>query len=118
MKKWRILRANAEVVAKMEGIQDAYQRPYDPIVPVVCIDETSKQLIQQTRILCELGQPEKVDYEFVRKGVTKIFMICEPLVGRRQTVVTKKNHCGFCRNFPICVRPTVSECRKDHSYNR
>lgn len=84
MKKWRILRANAEFVAKMEGIQDAYQRPYDPIVPVVCIDETSKQLIQQTRILCELGQPEKVDYEFVRKGVTKIFMICEPLVGRRQ----------------------------------
>ena len=68
---------------------ELYQRPYDPIVPVICIDETNKQLIQQTRIPCESGQPEKVDYEYIRNGVANVFMICEPLAGRRQTVVTE-----------------------------
>ena len=73
----------------MEDVLDVYQRPYDPIVPVICIDETNKQLIQETRISCEPGQPEKVDYEYIRNGVANVFMICEPLVGRRQTVVTQ-----------------------------
>lgn len=73
----------------MEDILELYQRPYDPIVPVICIDETNKQLIQQTRIPCESGQPEKVDYEYIRNGVANVFMVCEPLAGRRQTVVTE-----------------------------
>lgn len=72
----------------MEDILDVYQRPYDPIVPVICIDETNKQLIQEKRIPCQPGQPEKVDYEYVRNGVANVFMICEPLAGKRQTVVT------------------------------
>lgn len=76
-------------MAKMEDILELYQRPYDPIVPVICIDETNKQLIQQTRIPCESGRPEKVDYEYIRNGVANVFMICEPLAGRRQTVVTE-----------------------------
>lgn len=71
----------------MEDVLDVYQRPYDPIRPVICIDETSKQLISQTRIPCAPGQPEIVDYEYERNGVADVFMISEPLAGRRETIV-------------------------------
>jgi hypothetical protein len=73
----------------MEDVLDVYQRPYDPLKPVVCIDETNKQLIKQTRIPCTPGQPEIVDYEYERNGVVDVFMIFEPLVGKRDTIVTK-----------------------------
>lgn len=73
----------------MEDILDVYQRPYDPAVPVVCIDEMNRQLIEETRVPCEPGQPEKVDSEYVRKGVMDVFMIAEPLAGKRQTLVTE-----------------------------
>jgi hypothetical protein len=56
---------------------------------VVCIDETNKQLIRETRISCTPGQPEKVDYEYERNGVADIFMIFEPLGGKRDTLVTE-----------------------------
>ena len=73
----------------MEDVLDVYERPYDPPRPVVCIDETNKQLIQETRIPCEPGKTEKVDSEYVRNGVADVFMIFEPLAGKRETVVTK-----------------------------
>jgi hypothetical protein len=73
----------------MEDILDVYQRPYDPLIPVVCIDETNKQLIKETRIPCAPGQPEKADYEYERNGVADIFMIFEPLSGKRDTIVTE-----------------------------
>ena len=76
-------------MAAMEGILEVYQRPYDPLRPVVCIDETSKQLIKEERIPCEPGNPEKVDSVYVRNGVANVFMIAEPLAGRRETVVTE-----------------------------
>jgi hypothetical protein len=72
----------------MEDILDVYQRSYDPLKPVVCIDETNKQLIKQTRIPCAPGQPEIVDYEYERNGVADVFMIFEPLAGKRDTIVT------------------------------
>ena len=68
---------------------EVYQRPYDPLTPVVCIDETNKQLIQETRVPCEPGRPEKVDSEYIRNGVADVFMICEPLAGKRETIVTQ-----------------------------
>lgn len=73
----------------MEDVLEVYQRPYDPLRPVVCIDETNKQLIKEIRIPCEPGQPEKVDSVYVRNGVADVFMISEPLAGRRETVVTQ-----------------------------
>lgn len=76
-------------MAAMEGILEVYQRSYDPLRPVVCIDETSKQLIKEGRIPCEPGNPEKVDSVYVRNGVANVFMIAEPLAGRRETVVTE-----------------------------
>ena len=76
-------------MAAMEGILEVYQRPYDPLRPVACIDETSKQLIKEERIPCRPGTPEKVDSVYVRNGVANVFMITEPLAGRRETVVTE-----------------------------
>ena len=73
----------------MEDVLEVYQRPYDPLTPVVCIDETNKQLIQETRVSCEPRRPEKVDSVYIRNGVADIFMICEPLAGKRETVVTQ-----------------------------
>ncbi len=53
-------------MAKTEELLEVYQRPYDPLCPVVCIDETNKQLIEETRIPCEPGHPKKVDSVYVR----------------------------------------------------
>lgn len=74
----------------MEDVLDVYQRPYDPLLPLVCIDETNKQLIKETRIPCKPGEAEKVDSEYERNGVADVFMIFEPLAGKRETVVTQR----------------------------
>ncbi len=74
MEEWCIPQAGAEFVAKMEDVLEVYQRPYDPLMPVVCIDEANKQLVEEVRIPCAPGKPEKVDSEYVRKGVADIFM--------------------------------------------
>ena len=71
----------------MEDVLDVYQRPYDPSRPVICIDETNKQLIIEKRVPCKPGEPEKLDSVYVRNGVADIFMISEPLAGKRETVV-------------------------------
>ena len=73
----------------MEDVLDVYQRPYDPLNPVVCIDESNKQLIKETRLPCEPGQPERADYHYERNGVLNVFMISEPLAGKRETVVNE-----------------------------
>lgn len=89
VEEWCIPEASAEFVAKMEDVLDVYERPYDEKYPVVCIDETNKQLIKETRIPCVPGHPEKVDSEYERNGVADVFMIFEPLAGKRETVVTE-----------------------------
>jgi len=73
----------------MEDVLDVYQRPYSPALPQICIDETNKQLIKQTRIPCAPGQPEIVDYEYERNGVVDVFMIFEPLACRRETIISE-----------------------------
>lgn len=89
VKEWCIPKVDAEFVAKMEDVLEVYQRSYDPLCPVVYIDETNKQLVKETRISCEPGRPEKVDSIYIRNGVADVFMISEPLAGRRETVVTQ-----------------------------
>ena len=72
MKEWCIPEADADFVAKMEDVLEVYQRPYDPLRPVVCIDETNKQLIEEKRIPCEPGHPEKVDSRYIRRRETVV----------------------------------------------
>ena len=71
-KEWCIPEASAEYVAKMEDVLGVYERPYDACKPVVCIDETNKQLIEETRIPSSAEHPELKDSVFERKGVADV----------------------------------------------
>lgn len=76
----------------MENVLDVYRRPYDAARPLVCMDETPRQLIGQTRVPvpAKPGQLAREDYEYERLGVCNVFMACEPLAGRRMTQVTER----------------------------
>jgi DDE superfamily endonuclease len=82
---------SGEFVAHMEDVLDVYQMPYDPQVPMVCMDEQPVQLIKETRqpLPAAPGKPEKVDYEYERNGTANIFMFTEPLNGTRHVHVTE-----------------------------
>jgi len=75
----------------MELVLDVYKRPYDADYPVVCMDESPKQLIEELRPSTKMrpGQDARVDYEYVRNGVVNIFMANEPLKGKRIVEVTE-----------------------------
>jgi len=76
----------------MEDVLEVYKRPYDPKRPQVCMDETSKQLLADTRdpISAKPGSLEKFDYEYKREGVANLFMFFEPLMGKRHVKVTER----------------------------
>lgn len=74
----------------MEDVLDLYEQPYDEKRPVVCFDESPKQLIGEVRepLPPEPGQPERYDVEYQRNGVRNLLMICEPKRGVREVLVT------------------------------
>ncbi len=71
---------------------DVYKRPFSASNPVVCMDESPKQMIRETRTPIEMepGQEAKYDYEYERCGVCNIFMTCEPLRGKRYVDITER----------------------------
>jgi transposase len=82
---------NSDFVANMENVLDVYKRPYSKDHPVVCMDESPKQLIAETRIAEKLKDGTTlVDYEYVRKGVCNIFIANEPLAGKRIVKITER----------------------------
>ena len=83
---------SADFVAAMEDVLDVYQRPYDPLRPQVCLDETSKQLTKEVRVPIPAapGRPARVDSEYERNGTTNLFMMFEPLRGWRHVEVTER----------------------------
>lgn len=85
--------ANAAFVAAMEDVLDVYQRPHDPQRPLVCFDETSKQMIKETRtpIPAAPGRKARHDYEYERNGVANLFMMFAPLEGWRHVKVTDRH---------------------------
>lgn len=76
----------------MEDVLDIYHRPYDPRVPVVCMDESSQQLIGEVvdPIPAAPGHPQLIDHEYVRNGVAQIFMAVEALRGKRHVLITER----------------------------
>jgi hypothetical protein len=84
--------ANAAFVAAMEDVLEVYTRPHDPNRPMVCLDETSKQLIAETRVPVPMkpGRPACVDYEYERNGTANLFMMFAPLEGWRHVKVTDR----------------------------
>jgi hypothetical protein len=96
----------------MEDVLEVYKRPYDPKRPMVCVDETSKQLIGEvaTPIPAAPGHVAQYDYEYVRNGVANIFMIFEPLAGQRDVEVTERR---TKKDYARCLRKLSDETYPD-----
>lgn len=91
-KAWCIPELSGEFVARMEDVSDLYEEEYDAERPVVCFDETSKQLIGHTRaaIGAKSGSLRRCDYEYKRNGTRNLFVFCEPKGGWRHAEVTER----------------------------
>lgn len=100
---------NGEFVARMEQVIDVYKRPYDPRRPVVCMDESPRQLIRETRLPLPAapGVVERYDYEYTRCGVANVFLAVEPLAGSRVVEITerrtKKDWALFMESLPSAI---------------
>jgi hypothetical protein len=92
---------SAEFVCHMEDVLAVYHRPPDPTRPVVCLDETFKQLIGETRepLPPKPGAIERYDHVYVRHGVASLFLACEPLRGWRHVAVTAHRRRGDWARF-------------------
>ncbi len=90
----------------MEDVLDVYTRPYDPRRPQVCLDETSRQLLAETRPAqpAAPGHPAREDYEYVREGVCNLFLVTEPLRGWRHVLVSDQR---TRLDWAECVRQLV-----------
>ncbi len=90
----------------MEDILDVYERPYDPARPVVCLDETSRQLLAEVRPPQPLtpGHPARHDPEYARGGVANVFLVAEPLRGWRAVRVSEQR---TRLDFAACVKDLV-----------
>ncbi len=96
----------------MEDVLDVYHRPYDEKRPLVCLDESSKQLIGETivPIPAQPGQVARIDHEYVRNGVMNLFMITMPLVGWRAVQVTDRR---TMLDFAEVIRWLVEEVHEE-----
>ena len=85
-------KANAAFVCQLEDVLEVYKLPDDPKRPLICMDEMPKQLLadKQDSFPCQAGQPARQDYGYERHGVADLFMLFEPLAGKRFVEVTEK----------------------------
>jgi len=92
----------------MENVLEVYKRPYDEKCPVVCIDETNRQLIGEKQIPkpVQPGQTALFDYEYKRNGVVNLFMMFEPLAGRREVMTAEQR---AMKDFARCLRYLAEE---------
>ena len=99
----------------MEKVLDIYKKPYNEEYPVVCMDESPKQLIEDaaTPIPMKPGQEARVDYEYIRHGVINIFMANEPLKGKRMVEITenktKKDWAKFIKRIADEMYPAAKK---------
>lgn len=99
-------------MACMEDVLDLYAEPYNPTKPTICFDETSKQLIGETRqaLSARPGQVTRYDYEYERHGTHNLFMFFEPLAGYRHVKVTEQR---TKQDFAPCMKWLVDEAYPD-----
>ena len=107
-KMWCVPEINAEYVARMEDVLELYAEPPDPRRPVVCFDETPRQLIGEARvpIRAEPGKPRRSDYEYVRNGTANVFMFVDVNRPWRHAKVTDRR---TCIDFAECMRDLVDD---------
>jgi len=98
----------------MEMVLDVYKRPYNPNIPVICMDESPKQLIKETRraIRGRPGSLSKYDYEYERCGVCSIFLANEPLTGKRYVEVAERRTKRDWAKFIQYISDTYPEAEK------
>jgi hypothetical protein len=90
---WVIPEASAEFVCQMEQVLDVYQRPYAAPYPVVCLDESPKQLISESRTPIKTSHGTTLyDSEYLRHGLVQIYMLFEPLTGKREVQLRARNN--------------------------
>jgi len=99
-------------VAAMEQVLDIYKMPYNEQVPVICMDESPKQLIRETitSIPMKPGHPVREDYEYERCGVTNVFLASEPLIGKRFVEITERK---TKKDWAYFIRKIADEWYKD-----
>jgi transposase len=107
-KMWCIPKVDAEFVARMEDVLDLYGEAPDEQRPVVCFDETPRQLIGETRVPVAVkpGKPALIDYEYVRNGTANVFMLVDRHRCWRRAKVTDRRAAG---DFAECMRELVDE---------
>lgn len=99
----------------MEDILNVYQNPYNEMRPVVCFDETNRQLIEESRpsLPIQSGEVKKIDYEYRRNGVVDLFMMFEPLAGQRHVIVTdSRKRTDFANCIKLLVDEYYPKCEK------
>lgn len=114
---WCIGKLTKEYRERMYVLLDLYARPYQKNEPVVCVDEKSKQLLEQPRtpIAASPGKPIKEDYEYKRAGTRNIFMAIEPKGGRRQAEVTaRRTKRDFVQFISHLVKKVYTRAQKIH----
>ena len=106
---------NAAFVAAMEQVLSVYRRPYDPLRPVVHMDEQPIQLVSHSRdpLPMRLGDGAKVDYEYVREGMCNAFMFVKPLGGWREVHVSKKTTRLSLTRLHLCRATVFRRARRD-----
>jgi hypothetical protein len=114
---WCIGKLTTEYRQRMYDLLDLYAKPYLANEPVVCVDEKSKQLLEQPRasIPASPGSPIKEDYEYKRAGTRNIFMAIEPKGGRRQAEVTAhRTKSDFVQFISHLVKKVYARAQKIH----
>jgi hypothetical protein len=96
----------------MEDVLGVYTRPYDPRRPQVCLDETSRQLLGEVTPPRPVapGRPARQDYEYERRGVCNVFLVCEPLRGWRHVTVSERR---TRIDWAHCIKELVDDCYPD-----
>jgi hypothetical protein len=114
---WCIARITAEYRERMYDLLGLYAKPYDPAEPVVCLDEKSKQLLEQTRqpIPVAPGKIAKEDYEYRRAGTRNVFVAVEPKAGHREVQVTaRRTKLDFVTFVQYLAAEVYAQARKIH----
>jgi hypothetical protein len=114
---WCIGRITAEYRERMYDLLGLYAKPYDPSEPVVCLDEKSKQLLEQTRqpLPAAPGQVAKEDYEYKRAGTRNLFVAVEPKAGHREVEVTRRRtKPDFVAFVQYLAQEVYTQARKIH----
>ena len=103
---------NSQFVASMEQVLDVYKRRYNAAFPVICMDESPRQLIKETRVPVPIkpGQEARQDFEYERCGVANIFLASEPLKGKRYVEVTERRTKA---DWAVFIKQIADEWYKD-----